>query len=183
MSYSLFCVQAPLMTHGLACAACPDAWFEPHSHLSFVLLCPFKTCPLHASSASVLYSFSGLVSMGRLFQGLSLHKRLAPAGPLIFVHDVASHTCLVQAALPIDPWKLLAPRSTLLHMTVHAPFLLITSKNKESETDGFFPAAPAKCLRIFFLGWRHAWGFQSPTLCLAPQPFARLCWYLFSSPF
>ena len=70
---------------------------------------------------------------------------------LTCVHDLASHTCLFHASLKKSAHCPVQTPCAQKHVAPHASSCSIsrlsTSKNKESETDGFFHGAPASCLR------------------------------------
>ena len=145
MSHSFFCVQAPSMTHDLACAACCAVQirfgvltqnglhcFEPHSFFEFVnfmLLGPSSPIHFLGMSEQGLFDIHGAGFCIFVIQNLPAWTRYpqvfqstqnAPAGPLPFFHEVASQSCLLSK--------------------------LLISKKSESETQSLFPAPLASHL-------------------------------------
>ena len=168
MSYSICCVHASLMIHSLACAAC----FAVQIRFAFLLTKAFlglKQTPslsiirFHVSWPRFFLYNSGaclisvlLASSGHLFHFAALSafprsfvsKKTVPACLLTFLRDVASHIFVVHASFTSSCHSPCAHRMRQKIVVAHANSCsisrLLTSKKKERDVDGFFPAALAK---------------------------------------
>ena len=209
ISQSLFFfVHAPPMTQNLGCAAClavnPGLGFFFKKALIIILL--LSVLQYHASLPMFanrrLWQASSMffdVFWARILhtdRSATFHPRnlptwtvtprscmsqkTAPAGPQTFVHEVASHTCLLHASLRSSSHFPMQPSRAQKHVAAHASSCSMSrfmTRKSESETESSFPAVLVKCLR----NTSHCVGaMPRASELLAPLPSAKLSWYLSS---
>ena len=170
--------------------------------ISLVLLCPLLPRNVCGMSQQCFLTFSGQVLfiliilaspilstclLGSVIPKSFISHKTAPAGPLTFFHEVASHTCLFHAALMSSSHCPVQTACAWKHVAAHANSCsiskLLISWKSEIETEGFFLAALANCLLNTSLCVGTVPGALHPSL-LVPNPSTKLCWYLSShTPF
>ena len=135
----------------LACLT--SAVLMSFGHVSFMLII---FCP---------YSFLRFASLGRLFHCLSSHKKLLLLALRLLSTLWLPTLCRFHASLTSSSRCPVQATCAQLHVPTPATWCsiskLFTSKNKESETEGFFSyCAGQLSSHIFSLGRHHAQSFK-----------------------